>query len=189
MGDNGRAKYPMIADELRRRIADGTWEPDTRIPSETALAQLFDVSLTAVRRAVKEVVADGLLISHHGSGTYVPADLDPTTLAATGFEYVPPPLVIGQVVHYVARGSADGVYPCVCRAAFVTEIGDGRLKGRLGLWVMNPTGFHMRPLEHGGVHPDEGDTVVADESLGVRCGAGTRLYWPGTWHRPERVTR
>lgn len=29
---------------------------------------------------------------------------------------------VGMVVHYVARGSADGVFPAVCRAAIVTEV-------------------------------------------------------------------
>ncbi len=28
----------------------------------------------------------------------------------------------GRIVHYVARGSADGVFPPACRAAILTEV-------------------------------------------------------------------
>lgn len=80
---------------------------------------------------------------------------------------------VGRVVHYVARGSADGVFPPVCRAAFVTEVGDldgadGDLQ-RVGLMVANPTGLFFHSLAAGGC-----EHWAPEEKRG------------GTWHWPER---
>ena len=33
---------------------------------------------------------------------------------------------VGEIVHYVARGSADGYYPAKCRAAIVAEVPEHR---------------------------------------------------------------
>lgn len=76
---------------------------------------------------------------------------------------------MGRVVHYVARGSADGRFPSVCRAADVTEVGPDVHPQTVGLMVKNPTGLFFHPLSDGGVPHDEADK------------AG------GTWHWPERV--
>lgn len=82
---------------------------------------------------------------------------------------------VGRVVHYVARGSADGVYPKVCRAAIITEVGPDQntgYEGRVSLCVLNPTGlfFHedCEYSEHGEFN-------------------GAPSLVPGTWHWPERV--
>lgn len=93
---------------------------------------------------------------------------------------------VGDEVHYVSRGSADGVFPSLCRAAKVTEVlqlePDGFFQPgdmpRVGLAVINPTGFFFHSLDAGGVayHPgvplDIGHTRLC-------CGLD---YQPGTWH-------
>ncbi len=73
---------------------------------------------------------------------------------------------VGRVVHYVARGSADGKFPSVCRAADITEIHDDDV---VGLMVKNPTGLFFHSIADGGCLHDE------DGKPG------------GTWHWPERV--
>ena len=73
---------------------------------------------------------------------------------------------VARVVHYVARGSADGRFPKACRAATITEVGEDE---RVGLMVANPTGLFFRPLA------DDGCTHDEQEKAG------------GTWHWPERV--
>ncbi|WP_435058515.1 hypothetical protein [Streptomyces sp. bgisy060] len=66
------------------------------------------------------------------------------------------PLVIGRVVHYVARGSADGRYPSTCRAAIVTAVDDA---GQPSLAVLNPEGlFFAKPLPHADAIPLTGGT-------------------------------
>jgi hypothetical protein len=84
---------------------------------------------------------------------------------------------VGRDVHYVSRGSADGVYPAVCRAAKITEVGDD---GRVGLVVFNPDGEYFFPLTK-----DGGCAHYAQNSTpGVAVFAGSA---PGTWHWPEPV--
>lgn len=80
---------------------------------------------------------------------------------------------VGRVVHYVSRGSADGRFPSVCRAAVVTEVPDllsgGPNTGPEGyvraasLCVLNPTGQFF---DQGVPHSAENEG--------------------GTWHWPER---
>ena len=78
---------------------------------------------------------------------------------------------IGRMVHYVARGSADGRFPKACRAADITEVAPGENpEGYVGLMVKNPTGLFFHPLEMGGVRYD-----------------GSEDPEGGTWHWPERV--
>lgn len=68
---------------------------------------------------------------------------------------------VGRIVHYVARGSADGRFPSACRAAVVTEVGTGEV---VSLAVLNPTGVFFD--EH---------IAYGEDNTG------------GTWHWPERV--
>jgi hypothetical protein len=84
---------------------------------------------------------------------------------------------VGRAVHYMARGSADGVFPPVCRAATITEV-DPDNPTVVGLSVTNPTGLFFHPLSDGGCRQDEpgGHDPGADDP--VRG---------GTWHWPERV--
>jgi hypothetical protein len=83
---------------------------------------------------------------------------------------------VGRMVHYVSRGSADGVFPPACRAATVTEVGED---GNVGLCVQNPTGLFFHPLaDRGGVEHAGGGT---GPDLG--CGGAQA----GTWHWPDRV--
>lgn len=85
---------------------------------------------------------------------------------------------VGRVVHYVARGSADGKFPKACRAADVTEVpervnqpgGTDWDLDTIGLMVKNPTGIFFHSLADGGVPYD-----------GSEDPAG------GTWHWPERA--
>lgn len=47
---------------------------------------------------------------------------------------------VGDDVFYVARGSADGVFPPVDRAAKVTEV---HTPDDVGLVIFNPTGLYF----------------------------------------------
>ncbi|MEO9615630.1 MAG: GntR family transcriptional regulator [Nitratireductor sp.] len=60
---------------LRRSIEDalsrGVIRPGDALPSEREIAARADVSRVTVRKAVQDLVASGLLIQRHGSGTFV----------------------------------------------------------------------------------------------------------------------
>lgn len=63
--------YARLAELLTRRIAAGEWSPDAPLPSETALAADYGVSLGTLRKATEQLVDEGLLERRQGSGTYV----------------------------------------------------------------------------------------------------------------------
>ena len=67
----GTPYYLQIAEILRAGIADGKWEPGQLIPSEASLCEMFAVSRTAIRQALAQLVAEGLLHKEKGRGTFV----------------------------------------------------------------------------------------------------------------------
>ncbi len=80
---------------------------------------------------------------------------------------------VGRDVHYVSHGTPirpDGsqAFPKKCRAAKITEV-DPDDSDRVGLVVLNPTGFFFHALSDGGCTYDSQDKPG------------------GTWHWPERV--
>lgn len=63
--------YIQLADELRKKIAQGVYAFDTQIPSENELHQTTGYSRSTVRKALAILVNEGLLTKVHGKGTYV----------------------------------------------------------------------------------------------------------------------
>ena len=63
--------HMQIADLLREKIYSKAWPPSTRIPSENDLVKMFGVSRGTVRKALKALVDEGLLVQRHGKGTFV----------------------------------------------------------------------------------------------------------------------
>lgn len=64
-------KFRQLATELRQRVRQGVWPPDGRLPTEKELAHSSGTSVSTVRRAVDELVAEGLVVRRQGSGTFV----------------------------------------------------------------------------------------------------------------------
>ena len=62
-------KQPQIAEELKRRIAEGIYSD--RIPSSRLLAEEFDVNIKTVHKAVRQLVEQGLLERKKRSGTRI----------------------------------------------------------------------------------------------------------------------
>lgn len=70
--------YAQAANEIRRRITGGAYPPASRLPTQTEFAKELGVSQITIRRAISELVEEGLLMSRPGSGTYVmSADTEP----------------------------------------------------------------------------------------------------------------
>jgi GntR family transcriptional regulator len=63
--------YVRLRDVLTRRITAGEWAPDEAIPAESGLAEAYGVSLGTMRKALQQLVDEGLLERRQGSGTYV----------------------------------------------------------------------------------------------------------------------
>ncbi|MET9058634.1 winged helix-turn-helix domain-containing protein [Streptomyces antibioticus] len=69
-GEGGR-EFQRVSDELRARIADGTYPLRTLLPSQRDLATELDVSRDTVQKVLRELVAEGLIESRQGSGSRV----------------------------------------------------------------------------------------------------------------------
>ena len=67
----GRLNAHDISIDLRQQIASGTYGPDTRLPSERALAEGYGAARGTVREAIKLLERQGLVETRAGSGTYV----------------------------------------------------------------------------------------------------------------------
>lgn len=63
--------YEQVADQIRAGIESGLYAEGSRLPSERDLAQRLKVSRPAVREAIGALQNEGMVVTRHGSGTYV----------------------------------------------------------------------------------------------------------------------
>lgn len=63
--------YEEIADELRRQITTGKWQPGERLPSEEELKNTYGKGGPTVRQALEVLLGEGLIDKQHGRGTFV----------------------------------------------------------------------------------------------------------------------
>ncbi|NLC52294.1 MAG: GntR family transcriptional regulator [Firmicutes bacterium] len=64
-------KYIQLKELLEQQIDDGVWSPGEKIPSEAELQQMFGISRTTVRLAIKELIVEQKLVTVQGRGTFV----------------------------------------------------------------------------------------------------------------------
>lgn len=69
--------YRQIKGLILQALDNGEWRPGEAIPSETELAQRFNVSQGTVRKAIDEMAAENLLVRRQGKGTFVASHSDP----------------------------------------------------------------------------------------------------------------
>ena len=75
---SGRPAYVQVADDLRKQIYGGRFPPGGRLPSYEALMKRYEVSITVVRAAIRELKTQGLVDSHLGKGVTVRYPLLPS---------------------------------------------------------------------------------------------------------------
>jgi len=80
--------YLRVAGDLRKKIADGSLPPHTRLPSQARIREEYGVSDTVALEARKVLMAEGLVEGRSGSGTYVRERPVPRRIARSGFRPV-----------------------------------------------------------------------------------------------------
>jgi len=65
--------HEQVFNHLRERILTGDFAPHQQLPSESSLVRAFGVSRVTVRQALKDLVAQGLIYSQQGKGSFVSA--------------------------------------------------------------------------------------------------------------------
>lgn len=67
--------HDQISGFIRSKIATGVWPSNYKLRAEVDLAAEFGVARGTVRRAIRTLVADGLLVQKQGKGTFVTANV------------------------------------------------------------------------------------------------------------------
>lgn len=63
--------YYQLAEEIRKKIDNGTWPPGHCIDSERMLTAEYNLSRMTIRQAIGELVQAGILTREKGKGTFV----------------------------------------------------------------------------------------------------------------------
>lgn len=108
----GGTLHDGLRRQLHEKIQAGHWRRGDRLPSERALAEMYQVSVMTVRRALRDLVDDGAVVRHVPAGTFV-ADVTRKPhvigLATYGSQAVESPffgaIVLG--IQEAARGRAE----------------------------------------------------------------------------------
>ena len=64
-------QYKQIYEHLRSQIANGKYIPGDLLPSEHDLCIIYNVARLTVRRALEQLIADGLIVRRQGKGSIV----------------------------------------------------------------------------------------------------------------------
>lgn len=64
-------RHAMVADYVRERIYSKEWGVDQPIPSEHELSQMLGLARGTVKKGIRTLVDEGLLVQQRGRGTYV----------------------------------------------------------------------------------------------------------------------
>lgn len=65
------AYYQDIAIDLRKKIIDGIYPKETRLPNQTELAKTYRTSRVTIQKALKSLQIEGFIESRQGSGSFV----------------------------------------------------------------------------------------------------------------------
>ncbi|MBM4340585.1 MAG: GntR family transcriptional regulator [Deltaproteobacteria bacterium] len=92
--------YFQLKESIRKKIIDKIYLPGEIIPAEPKLQDEYNVSRETVRRAIRDLVLEGLLVKSRGVGTYV---AQPKIIHRIGSIY-------GSTEELLARGMKPGTH-------------------------------------------------------------------------------
>lgn len=67
----GVPKYMAMRDAIISAVTEGAWPAGTRLPTETEWTAGLPLSLGTIQRALRLLVEDGMIVRHHGRGSFV----------------------------------------------------------------------------------------------------------------------
>ena len=68
--DSQESKYWKLMNELKKKILDGDYQANDKMPSENELAAAYQVSRHTVRKALALLEHEGFIYAVHGKGTF-----------------------------------------------------------------------------------------------------------------------
>ncbi|WP_413726589.1 GntR family transcriptional regulator [Sodalis sp. RH16] len=63
--------YQKMKDDLVQRVLSGEWRPGELVPSETALANEYSVSVGTARKAIEQLAQERMVVRQRGRGTTI----------------------------------------------------------------------------------------------------------------------
>ncbi|MEM9430033.1 MAG: GntR family transcriptional regulator [Pseudomonadota bacterium] len=69
--DSGGPRYVQLRRRLEQGIGTGVLPPNSSLPPEREMAEITDLSRVTVRKAIQELVREGLVEQRQGSGTFI----------------------------------------------------------------------------------------------------------------------
>ncbi|WNV83853.1 GntR family transcriptional regulator [Umezawaea sp. Da 62-37] len=180
-------KVAALTQTLRDRIAGGELAPGAPIPSEAELGVEFGLSRGTVRNAVAQLRAEGWIVSYHGKGSFVRANVDRPTHNHTRALVTQPD---GTVTDVATDGTTDIGEPSQYRDQATAD-----LALTLGVAEHSPVFVHDRlladpagrrqahrlyiPLTTAAQVPalEENPFVTPQELYGILASAGHTLGW------------
>ena len=69
--DDNSPLYMQLARKLAQDVRDGRYQADQALPSERMLSEQLDVSRVTARKAIDQLVEQGLVVRRRGSGNYI----------------------------------------------------------------------------------------------------------------------
>jgi len=64
-------KHEIITDEIRKKILNGEYKVNTQIPLEKELCEAYKVSRITIKKAIDQLVLEGLVVKRRRAGTFV----------------------------------------------------------------------------------------------------------------------
>ena len=71
LGQNDGPRYVQLRHRLERGIASGVLPPNSSLPPEREIAEITELSRVTVRKAIQELVREGLIEQRQGSGSFI----------------------------------------------------------------------------------------------------------------------
>lgn len=116
--------HQQVSEQLRAKITTGVWPPHFRLPAEPALAEMLGISRGTLRRALRTLIAAGLLHQVHGRGTFVSA---PTAEAPIASQFLSIAETLhGQAIPFTNQVLAVTTEVAPTRVATLLEVPDGQ---------------------------------------------------------------
>lgn len=150
--------YEQVVAQIEQQILDGDLQAGDKLPAENELAELFGVSRTSVREAIKSLVQKGLVEVRRGRGTFV---VDSTSDVVKSS--------LGRMVRF---GQAEGLSQLVA----VRELLEPGIAARAAAHATEET---IRALQHAietmdDTLEDPQAFIAADHEFHLALAAGTQ---------------
>lgn len=95
-----RLSYETVAAKIVKLIANRGLKPGAKLPTELEMTEMFGVSRTVVREAIKALASNGIVRSRQGSGLYLADEAQSTKLLPFLFTASVKPETVAQLFDF-----------------------------------------------------------------------------------------